>query len=137
MSDHNQKPGHVDELAEPTSGIWPQIRQLLIFQIKLYVDALRDILMSPLSFIVLIIDLLQGNKGDDSLFESLLGFGRKTEKAINLFNQHDIQDDEFNGIDSIITHVEKRVRKDHKDSSTSTPEQNGLDETIGKQKKNN
>ena len=71
---------------------WPQFRRLLVFQIKLYIDALRDLILSPLSVVVFLLDLFQGNKGDRALFESLLQFGRKTERAINLFDQHDTDD---------------------------------------------
>jgi len=106
-------------------NIWPQIRQLLIFQVKLYVDALRDLLMSPVSIVVVIIDLVQDKKGDEALFESLLRFGRKTEKFINLFNQHDVQAEDIEDIESIIDKVEDSVlKKNSEDSAANDPKEN-------------
>ena len=42
--------------------------------------------MSPVSIVIVIIELVQENKDEDSLVESLLRFGRKTERFIKLFN---------------------------------------------------
>lgn len=105
------------EVEAEDGSVWPQIRQLLVFQAKLYVDAFRDLVMSPVSIVIVIIDLVQDNKGEDSLFESLLRFGRKTERFINLFNQHDGDDDEAHDIDTIINQVEDTVLKDDKSNS--------------------
>lgn len=110
--------------------LWPQIRQLLIFQVKLYVDALRDLLMSPLSIAIFIIDLIQKNNGDKALFNSLLEFGRKTEKAINLFNQYDQHDKELTGIDAIVSQVEESVRKEYKDGTVSNKAKETIDKSL-------
>lgn len=136
--EETEQPNQANESPETTQeseGIWPQLRQLLIFQVKLYVDALRDILMSPLSVVVFIIDVVQGNKGENSLFESLLRFGRKTEHAINLFNQHDATDEGFKGIDTVIAQVEESVRKEYKDGSVSSNAKEKLDESLDKLRK--
>ena len=113
-------------------AMWPQLRQLLVFQVKLYVDALRDLLMSPLSIILFIADQVQGNKGDETLFESLLQFGRKTEKAINLFNQHDATAEDIRGIDSLITQVEEGLRREYSDGSVSGSTRDTLEKALSK-----
>jgi hypothetical protein len=112
--------------------IWPQLRKLLVFQIKLYIDAARDLLMSPMSIVVFIIDAVQGNRHENSLFESLLQFGRRTEKAINLFNQHDINDENFRGIDSILMQVEDAVKKEYTDGSVSANARDSIENSLGK-----
>ncbi len=124
MSDKSKKKPPSEVEAEG-QNIWPQIRQLLIFQVKLYVDALRDLLMSPVSIVVVIIDLVQDKKGDEALFESLLRFGRKTEKFINLFNQHDVKAEDIEDIESIIDKVEDSVlKKNSEDSAANDPKEN-------------
>ena len=117
---------------EDKKDIWPQLRKLLIFQIKLYIDAARDLLMSPLSIVVFIIDAVQGNQGENSLFDSLLQFGRRTEKAINLFNQHDVNDDNYRGIDSILMQVEEAVRKEYTDGSVSSNAKETIEKSLDK-----
>ncbi|MBQ13572.1 MAG: hypothetical protein QGG67_01600 [Gammaproteobacteria bacterium] len=88
--------------------LWPQLRALLIFQLKLYLDAFRDIFLSVLSIGAFIIDLVLQNSGAGSLFERVLSFGRRTERAINLFNQYDPEQQRGGSIDSILKEVEDR-----------------------------
>lgn len=127
-SEHTNRTGRSDN--QEIKDIWPQLRLLLVFQIKLYIDAARDLLMSPLSVVVFIIDAVQGNRGEKSLFESLLQFGRRTEKAINLFNQHDVNDENYRGIDSILMQVEDAVRKEYTDGSVSANARDSIEKSL-------
>lgn len=111
-------------------NIWPQLRKLLVFQFKLYIDAARDLLMSPMSIAVFIIDAVQGNQDKDSLFESLLQLGRRTEKAINLFNQHNVSDENIRGIDSILMHVEEAVRREYTEGSVSANARDSIEKSL-------
>ncbi|WP_251358149.1 hypothetical protein [Kangiella sp. TOML190] len=65
--------------------IWGKTRELLLFQLKLFADAARDLLLSPVAIVCYILDL--GHDGDkkDSHFEKLMAFGRRTDHHINLF----------------------------------------------------
>jgi hypothetical protein len=94
--------------------LWPQLRKLLVFQLKLYIDAFRDIFLSALSIGAFIIDLVLQNMGADSLFERVLHFGRRTEKAINLFNQHDPEQQGKGSVDSILKGMEGKWKKTRK-----------------------
>ena len=94
--------------------LWPQVRKLLVFQIKLYIDAFRDLLLSALSLGAFLIDLLQRNEGPDSYFERVLKFGRHTEHAINLFNQFDAEQHDEHSVDSILNEVEDKIRENVK-----------------------
>ncbi len=91
--------------------LWPQLRKFLVFQIKLYIDALRDILLSALSLGAFFVDLVQQNGGPDSYFEKVLQFGRGTERSINLFNQFDAQERGVRSVDSVIEEVEERFKR--------------------------
>jgi hypothetical protein len=97
--------------AEIMQRLWPQLRKFLVFQIKLYVDAFRDILLSALSLGAFILDLIQQNEGPDSFFEKVLQFGRRTERSINLFNQFGVDERGDRSVDSIIDEVEERFRR--------------------------
>ena len=90
---------------------WPQVRQMLVFQIKLYVDAARDLLFSPLSIIAMVVDLVQKHSPEESYFQRLLSFGRETERTINLFNQHDHDDEKSADLDWLLGEVEEKLRK--------------------------
>jgi hypothetical protein len=97
--------------SESMENIWPQLRRLLVFQIKLYIDAFRDLFLSALSLGAFIIDLVQQNSGPDCYFEKVLRFGRKTEVTINLFNQYARDEQSGTTVDSILQEVEERVRE--------------------------
>lgn len=99
------------ERLEIMERVWPQLRKFVVFQIKLYIDAFRDILLSALSLGAFIIDLIQQNDGSDCYFEKVLRFGRGTEKSINLFNQFDATERGERSVDSIIEEVEDRFRR--------------------------
>ena len=89
---------------------WKQVRRFLVFQVKLYADALRDFLLSILSIPAFVIDLITGKEGEESYMEKVLALGRKTEKAINLFEQHSAEEREGANVDSIIDQLEEKVR---------------------------
>lgn len=121
---------HGESSAPDKRTIWPQFRRLLVFQLKLYIDALRDLIMSPMSVVVFLLDVIQGNKGDKALFESLMQFGRKTERAINLFDQHDTDDENFRGVDSLLGQVEELVRKEYADGSVSANARDSIETSL-------
>ena len=92
-------------------NLWPQVRKFLVFQIKLYIDAIRDVLLSFLALGAFLIDLLQRNTGTGSYFERVLKFGRGTERAINLFNQFDPEAHDAKSVDGVLNDLEERTRK--------------------------
>ena len=97
--------------ATVTSGFWSRVRRLLVFQVKLYIDAFRDILLSPLSAIAVLLDVVQNNDHEKSHFSRLLRWGRRTERAINLFEQHDLKEQDRNTVDGLIRDVEDKLSR--------------------------
>ncbi|MEL7025401.1 MAG: hypothetical protein AAGL69_16825 [Pseudomonadota bacterium] len=65
------------------------IRDLVVFQIKLFVDGLRDVILIPVSFGAAILSLLKTGDKAGSEFYEVVAFGRQTEKSINLFEAAD------------------------------------------------
>ena len=64
---------------------WPLFRQGIVFQLKLGLDALRDILMSPISIVLVVTDIVMANNHQQSYFIRLMRLGKKTDHWINLF----------------------------------------------------
>ena len=89
------------ENAEKFEKLWPQLRRLLVFQIKLYVEVFRDFFL---------IDVILQKTGSDSLFEKVLHFGRMTERSINLINQHDPAEQHTHSVDRVLNDLEDRFR---------------------------
>ena len=62
------------------------IRDVAVFQFKLIVDGLRDLVLVPASLVVGLISLLSSKDGvPGSQFYHLLGMGKQSEHWINLF----------------------------------------------------
>lgn len=62
---------------------------LLTFQLKLIADGLRDVLLFPLAFAATLFGFLFGGDQPDHYFRKLMEVGRKSDRFINLFGQHD------------------------------------------------
>ena len=75
-----------DSKAEVTTS--QAVRHLLVFQIKLMADAVRDLMMSPISVFVFVVDVIRKPTLEDSLYLRLMLLGRKSDRVINLFDEH-------------------------------------------------
>jgi len=73
---------------EPEITRWALIRDMLVFQIKLAMDAIRDLLLSPVSIICGLADILMGHSLSQSYFHKLMDFGHQTDSWLNLFGNH-------------------------------------------------
>jgi len=85
-------------------------RHLAIFQLKLVADALRDVLLSPISILAFIADAILKPPVKKSLSYKLMLAGQRSERIINLFDQHD-GSKEFT-IDSTVVEVELAVQRE-------------------------
>jgi len=65
------------------------LTDVVVFQAKLLVDSLRDVLLSPLSIVAAVVGLLTGGDQPERYFQKVIRFGRRTEVWINLFGEHD------------------------------------------------
>lgn len=79
----------MNELPETQTDLpdrWVLIRDVAVFQAKLIVDGLRDLLLVPLSLVAGIMSLASGKDGvPGTQFYRLLGAGKQSERWINLF----------------------------------------------------
>lgn len=74
------------EQPRDTSARWSLARDIAVFQAKLIVDGLRDLVMVPASLIAGIISLASGTDSQPGTqFYRLLGVGKQSERWINLF----------------------------------------------------
>ena len=72
--------------SEEASVRWTLVRDIAVFQAKLIVDGLRDLVLVPASLVAGMISLLSGTDGQPGTqFYRLLGVGKQSERWINLF----------------------------------------------------
>lgn len=104
-------PENLPEQPRVKPSVWPQLRRLLILQLKLYIDAFRDICLSVLSLGAFLIDVMQRNTGPDCYFDAIMKLGRRTERAINLFEHVYPDAQEEPSVDSLLRKAEDRLRR--------------------------
>src|SRR4051812_23147449 len=80
MDEHESPPAHHDARIRL---VW----ELVVFHVKLAVEALRDIFLSPVSIVAVIVGLIAGGDKPDLYFRRVQRFGRRSDLWINVFGQ--------------------------------------------------
>ena len=75
-------------MTNSTKRKWPLIRENLVFQIKLTLDAVRDLLLSPVAITCTILDLIRGNRSGEGYFQRLMQMGHQTDEWLSLFGHN-------------------------------------------------
>jgi len=90
---------------------WRLFRDLFRFQVKLLIDALKDLLLSPIAVIAAVMDFLQPQARPNMRFYRVLAFGRRLEARIDLFGVRSgsgQKPDEWT-VDEVLDQVESRI----------------------------
>lgn len=86
-------------------------RDLMVFQIKLLIDAFKDLLLSPLAIGAAVMDLLYPRARRGMLFYRLMRAGHKVEERIDLFGTRRRQDTQTAAwtVDGALDQLESRL----------------------------
>ena len=68
---------------------WRFLRDVLVFQLKLLLDNVRDFVLAPVSLGAAVIDLLFRGERESALFYKVLRWGSHSEKVINVYSAID------------------------------------------------
>ena len=98
------------------SSTWKKTRNLLLLQVKLWVDALRDFALMPVGFICYLLDLASDND-EQRYWNKLMKWGRQSDHHINLFQHENFDEKKSVTIDDVADIVEDVLKKDVKNSS--------------------
>ena len=110
---------------------WELLRDLVRFQAKLLVDWLRDILFSPLSIVAAIAGIFVDRNEPQALYRQLMGFGRRTERWINLFDRSNQKIDlEEPGIDELFAKLERRVVDQYHRGGATASAKHAIDRSL-------
>lgn len=95
---------------------WVIIRDLLLLQLKLFLDGLIDLGLSPLSIAAAIVELLFGGERRGRLFYAVLRMGERADLWLNLYGASRRADTDGllggskAGSDSLLGELETRLR---------------------------
>lgn len=126
--------------ADPVPDRWTLLRDVLVLQIKLLVDGLRDLILVPVSLVVGIVSLLAARRDDKSgnEFYELLRIGRRTERWIDLFGAAErvygpeLARERFpaESIDEIVHRVESFVVAEYRRGGVTRQAKDRLDQAL-------
>ncbi|MGV0034258.1 MAG: hypothetical protein ACNYPE_04585 [Candidatus Azotimanducaceae bacterium WSBS_2022_MAG_OTU7] len=77
------------------------LRHVLVFQFKLAMDGLRDVLLSPISLLAALAGILTSHPDPSRYFKQLLQLGHRSDKWINLFDTHDEESESLTSDDFV------------------------------------
>ncbi len=130
-------------MQKPENIRWALIRDVFIFQIKLAMDAMRDLLLSPVSIICGIIDIIKGDSPSQSYFHKLMSLGQQTDSWLNLFGNHNktSENSNFNNnketkvdtsVDHLFSQVESILRDQHDKGGLTASAKSAIDRYLNK-----
>ena len=137
-TDHRENALQVipEKLDEQRPDRWTLIRDVAVFQGKLLLDGLRDLLLSPVSIFLAILDLFLGDRGTGRRFYNLLHLGRQTDHWINLFGDANrVPPPEptpysDRSVDELLVDLEHRVRRDYEKGGVTASAKDGIDKAL-------
>ena len=71
---------------------WKFFRDVLVFQLKMLLDNVRDFALMPVSLVAALIDLIFKGKRHGSLFYQVLRWGAHSEEVINVYSAIETQE---------------------------------------------
>lgn len=123
----------------PSPDRWTLVRDAAVLQMKLVVDGLRDLLLVPASIVAAIVSLLSGEDGKPGpQFYRLVGFGKRTERWIDLFaaarhspegNDEGGMADEVN-IDTLVGKMESFVVDEYRKGGVTKQAKDQIDKAL-------
>ena len=98
------------EADSPQVSTRKAFRHLVVFQVKLAMDAIRDLFLSPISMLVFVIDAIRKPEMKDSLYLRLMSVGRHSDRIINLFDEY--SEEGHYTVDKTLAEVEQVVYRE-------------------------
>ena len=108
------------------------LREAVVFQGKLLVDALKDLVLSPLSLIAVVFDLAEPPRRGQGRFARVMEIGRGLERRIDLFGRAghvEPQDAEWT-VDDLVTSFEASLREQTERGGTREAARQALEQTL-------
>ena len=113
---------------------WKFLRDVLVFQLKMLLDNVRDFALMPISLVAALIDLIFKGEQQGALFYQVLKWGAHSEKVIDVYSA--IEEHEKPGvnpnytIDAVIGRLEGVLVRECEKGGTAASIKAAMDRTI-------
>lgn len=114
---------------------WQFLRDVLVFQLKMFIGSFRDLALIPASLFAALIDLLFKGRREGDLFYRVLRWGWRTEEMIDVYSpiKSETAESKLNSdytVDSVIARIEGVVVREYQKGGTAANIKNALDRVI-------
>lgn len=120
----------------PPHDRWAFFRDVVVFQLKLLLDNIRDFALQPISLIAAVIDLVVKGKREGTCFYKVLEWGAHSERVIDVYSslaRRGVADSRLNHnytVDSLISKVEGVLVREYEKGGTAASVKLAVDKAI-------
>jgi hypothetical protein len=115
---------------------WKFMRDVLVFQLKMFLDNVRDLILMPVSLVAALIDLVLRGDREGARFYRVLRWGWHSEKVIDVYSA--IEDHEPGTfaiskaytVDGVIARLESVVTREVEKGGTVASVKSAMDRAI-------
>jgi hypothetical protein len=115
---------------------WKFMRDVVVFQLKMFLDNVRDLVLMPVSLVAALIDLVLRGDREGARFYRVLRWGRHSEKVIDVYSaiEHHPPDNfeigEAYTVDGVIARLESVVAREVEKGGTAASIKSAMDRAI-------
>jgi hypothetical protein len=118
-----------------TDERWRFWRDVLVFELKMFIGNLRDFALMPVSLGAALIDLVSKGEREGSLFYRVLRWGAHSEEVLDAYSpiRHELQNLKINPnytVDGIVARLEDVLVREYEKGGTAATIKAALDRTI-------
>lgn len=114
------------------------IRDAVVFQGKLIVDGLRDVVLWPVALVAAGIDLVKRDEIPGRRFYDVVHFGKQTEQWIDLFEAADRAPEtdrprpeiDAPSLDELANQLERKLRREHAEGDISASAKEAIERIL-------
>jgi hypothetical protein len=113
---------------------WKFLRDVLVFQLKMLLDNIRDFALMPISLVAALIDLIFKGERQGTLFYQVLRWGARSEEMIDVYSAIETHErSEVNPnytVDAVIARLEGVLVRECEKGGTAASIKSAMDRAI-------
>ena len=115
---------------------WAFFRDVLVFQIKLLLDNIRDFALQPISLGAAVIDLIVKGKREGTCFYKVLEWGAHSERIIDVYSaleRRGVSEGRLNQnhtVDAVISKLEQAIVREYEKGGTAASVKLAVDKAV-------
>jgi hypothetical protein len=114
---------------------WRFFRDVLVFQLKIFIGNLRDFALMPVSLVAAILDLVSKGNREGSRFYRVLRWGAHSEQVLDAYSPirqelDDLKVDPNYTVDAVVARLEGVLVREYEKGETAASIKDALDRTF-------